>query len=132
MEISEMATELKSWEEMSTLEQYACTYWDMYKDAHGIRPRFVDMSSWTEADFEKEFANLDEVIEQNNIHEQKAQQHAISKFEAIVDITIASGAADRQTALRWIFDTEELDSTSRFDQEYYEFSHGLPYGYICK
>ena len=25
-------SEFKSWEEMSVLEQYACQYWDMYKD----------------------------------------------------------------------------------------------------
>ena len=34
--------QLKSWEDMTDLEQAQCTYWDMYKDAYGHRPRSVD------------------------------------------------------------------------------------------
>jgi hypothetical protein len=34
--------QFKSWEEMTDLEQAQCTYWDMYKDAYGHRPRGVD------------------------------------------------------------------------------------------
>mgnify|MGYP003338848960 CR=1 FL=1 len=56
--------QFKTWEEMSVLEQYACTYWDMYKDAHGVRPRGIDTSSWTEQDFEREFEYLQQVIDQ--------------------------------------------------------------------
>ena len=37
--------QLKSWEDMTDLEQAQCTYWDMYKDAYGVRPRGVDTST---------------------------------------------------------------------------------------
>jgi hypothetical protein len=47
---------------MTVLEQYQCQYWDMYKDAFGIRPRGTDTSSWTEQDFEKEFEYLADAI----------------------------------------------------------------------
>ena len=50
--------QFKSWEEMTDLEQAQCTYWDMYKDAYGYRPRGVDTSTWTLTDFEQEFASL--------------------------------------------------------------------------
>jgi hypothetical protein len=56
-------SEFTTWEEMSTLEQMASQYWDMYKDAHGIRPRGIDTSSWTEADFNKEFEELNLISE---------------------------------------------------------------------
>jgi hypothetical protein len=36
--------QFKSWEDMTDLEQAQCTYWDMYKDAYGHRPRGVDTS----------------------------------------------------------------------------------------
>jgi hypothetical protein len=39
--------DFKTWGEMTVLEQYACTYWDMYKDAYGVRPRGIDTSAWT-------------------------------------------------------------------------------------
>ena len=36
-----------SWDELSELEQAQATFWDMYKDAYGVRPRGVDTSGWT-------------------------------------------------------------------------------------
>ena len=46
---------------MSLLEQYACIYSDMHKDAFGFRPR-NDVSEWTEDDFRKEFEILRKCI----------------------------------------------------------------------
>lgn len=52
---------MKLWNEMSLLEQYACIYSDMHKDAFGFRPR-NDVSEWTEDDFRKEFEILQKCI----------------------------------------------------------------------
>ena len=38
---------MKSWEDLTPLEQARETYSDMYKDAYGMRPRGVDTSTWT-------------------------------------------------------------------------------------
>ena len=46
---------------MSLLEQYACIYSDMHKDAFGFRPR-NDVSEWTEDDFRNEFEILRKCI----------------------------------------------------------------------
>jgi hypothetical protein len=51
------------WDDMTELEQMQCQYWDMYKDAYGVRPRGVDMSNWTVEDFEEQFKMLGQVIE---------------------------------------------------------------------
>ena len=58
-----MTTELKSWQEMSDLEQAHCMFWDMYKDAYGFRPRSVDTSTWTLEDFQSEFEVLSRAID---------------------------------------------------------------------
>lgn len=121
-------SDLRSWEELSLLEQYACQYWDMYKDAYGFRPRGVDTSNWTEEDFRKEFEVLANIIEENYIAEQAAQAEATVKFEQRVADLIVSGARDRETALRWIHDAEGSDG----DDEYLCFLVGLPYGYFRK
>jgi hypothetical protein len=42
-----MSEVLTSWEEMTVLEQMQCQYWDMYKDAYGVRPRGIDTSAWS-------------------------------------------------------------------------------------
>jgi hypothetical protein len=52
---------MKLWNDMSLLEQYACIYSDMHKDAFGFRPR-NDVSEWTEDDFRKEFEILQKCI----------------------------------------------------------------------
>jgi len=123
-----MSNEFKSWEEMSELEQAQCTYWDMYKDAYGVRPRGVNTSSWTLADFEQEFASLGSVIQREEADRKVAEDEAIEKFEQHVLNTICMGARDRETALRWIMDA----SNANGDWEYFCFIEGLPYSYFRK
>jgi hypothetical protein len=120
--------ELKSWEEMTTLEQYACTYWDMYKDAFGIRPRGIDTSAWTEADYLSEFKQLGEIIERENEMRQLAQHEAAHAFEMRMLSIIACGAKDRTMALRWIHEAEG----SNGDDDYLCYLIGLSYGYLRK
>ena len=81
---------MQSWEEMTVLEQMQCQFWDMYKDAYGVRPRGIDTTSWTEADFEAEFQMLGKVIEQEDIARKEAEAEATAKFEQHVTNTIYS------------------------------------------
>ena len=121
-----MSNELKSWEEMSSLEQAQCTYWDMYKDAYGVRPRGVDTSDWTLRDFEAEFASLATAIERMETLRKVAEEEAIARFERHVTNTICMGARNRETALNWIMDA----SNANGDWEYFCFTEGLPYKYF--
>lgn len=116
----------KSWEQMSALEQAQCTYWDMYKDAYGVRPRGIDTSAWTLEQFDAEFKVLGEAIEQEEIARKAAEAEAVKKFEQHVINTICMGARDRETALKWIMDSSNADG----DWEYFCFLNGLPYGYF--
>jgi hypothetical protein len=123
-----MTTEFKSWEELTTLEQYSSIYWDMYKDAFGIRPRGIDTSAWTEADFQAEFKELGEVIDREEKIRVAAQENAMFSFEKRVDDLIYSGAKDRATAMRWIHEAEGTMG----DDEYLCYTLGLPYMYFRK
>jgi len=121
-------SEFTTWEQMSDLEQAQCIYWDMYKDAHGVRPRGIDTSTWTLQDFQLEFASLQEVIVREEANRQVAEKEAIAKFEQHVTNTICMGARDRETALRWIMDA----SNANGDWEYLCYDLGLPYQYFRK
>jgi hypothetical protein len=125
---SRKGSEMLSWEDMSQLEQAQCIYWDMYKDAYGVRPRGIDTTDWSLEQFEKEFEFLGKVIEQEEIARKAAEAEAIVKFEQHVTNTICMGARDRETALRWIFEASQADG----DEEYFCFLNGLPYGYFRK
>ena len=116
----------KTWEEMSVLEQYACQYWDMHKDAYGVRPRGINTTDWTEADFEREFVILGKTIDAN--YKEQLAQEAVAQhdFEMRVLSLLQTGAKDREMALRWIHEAEG----SNGDDEYLCFLLGLPYRYF--
>jgi hypothetical protein len=116
----------KSWEEYTPLEQAAMTYWDMYKDAHGVRPRGTDTSDWTLEKFEAEMEYLQQVIERNDLQRRVDEDTAIHAFEARIEKIIALGAKDRAMAIRWIHEAEGSDG----DDEYLCYRVGVPYGYI--
>jgi hypothetical protein len=120
--------EFKSWEEMTTLEQYACQFWDMYKDAYGSRPRGIDTSAWTEAEFEREFVQLSKTIDANYTEQLAQEEVAKHDFEMRMLSLLQTGAKDREMAMRWIHEAEG----SNGDDEYLCFLLGLPYRYFIK
>lgn len=115
-----------SWEEMSRKEQLECIVWDAYKDAHGVRPRHMNLSAMTEQELEAELDYLGSVIEANEIQRQADESRAAEIFEKRVKDTIALGAGDRENALRWIHTAEGTDG----DDEYLCYTLGLKYGYF--
>jgi hypothetical protein len=121
-------SDFKSWEEMSDLERASCTFWDMYKDAYGVRPRGIDTSGWTLADFDREFASLGQIIEAEEAQRREMEAEATVRVEKAIDALIRSGAQDRSTAIRWLHESHDTQG----DDEYLCFQLGLPYGYFRK
>jgi hypothetical protein len=119
--------QFKSWEELSALEQAQCQFWDMYKDAYGVRPRGIDTSTWTLADFEDEFASLGSVIEREEIARRESEARAIVEFEDRVTNLMHPGT-NRERVIAWLMDAEGATG----DFEYFCFCVGLPYGYFRK
>ena len=123
-----MTTEFKSWDELSVLEQARETYWDMYKDAYGVRPRGIDTSSWTLDQFQDEFVILGQAIAYAEIERKETEANATVVFEQRVQSLIELGAKDRATAMRWIHEAEDTQG----DDEYLCYTLGLPYQYFRK
>jgi hypothetical protein len=120
--------DFKSWEEMSVLEQMQCQYWDMYKDAYGMRPRGIDTSSWTEAEFLNVFEQLAEVIQREEEQRKINEAEAAVRFEAHLAVLMSTGARTRENAIAWVHEAEG----SNGDDEYLCFLLGLRYGYFRK
>jgi hypothetical protein len=122
-----MSNEFKSWEDMSALEQAQCTYWDMHKDAYGVRPRCIDTSAWTLEDFEAEFVILGQAIEREEIARKESEARAIVEFEDRV-ANLMHTSTNRDRVIAWLMDAEGANG----DFEYFCFTQGLPYGYFRK
>ncbi len=116
-----------SWEDMSALDQAQAIYWDMYKDAYGVRPRGVDTSAWTLEQFEAEFKVLGQVIEQEEIARKAAEAQAVVDFENRVANLMHTGT-NRERVIAWLMDAEGANG----DFEYFCYTQGLPYGYFRK
>ena len=117
---------MQSWDQMSRRDQLAATHYDFYKDVHGVRPRWMDYDSMTEQDLEAELDNLSKQAEVVFAEEKRMQEEAIAAFEARVADLLDTGAADSETAIRWIHEAEGSDG----DADYLCFLVGVPYGYI--
>ena len=122
-----MSNEFKSWEELSDLQKAQLTYWDMYKDAHGVRPRHLDTSTWTLEKFEAEFEILGRFIAEAELERKTLESEAIVKFEDSVTNLMHTGT-NRDRVIAWLMDAEGANG----DFEYFCYTQGLPYGYFKK
>jgi hypothetical protein len=119
-------SELRSWSELSPLEHAAAQYWDMYKDAYGFRPRWIDTTSWTLEQFEAVFEDLADTIKQNMTKQELQEKESVVVLEKRIASLLQSGAHNRSMAIRWIAEAEECNG----DMEYLCFLVGVPYGYF--
>lgn len=123
---SEKMSELKSWDEMTEKEQLECMVWDAYKDAHGVRPRFMNMEVMTVEELKKELEQCVAAIEVNEKQRVADEERASHDFEMRMLNLMMCGAKSREQALRWVHEAEGSDG----DNEYLCFLLGLPYGYF--
>ena len=120
--------ELPSWEDMSHREQLECYWWDMYKDAYGVRPRGIDISGWSDKALSIEMEYLAEVIQREEEARKARQKKSIEEVERIIKELRRCGARDRQMAIEWLHDANSTNG----DVEYLAYCLDVPYGYFRK
>lgn len=122
-------SEFRTWDELTELEQLGCTYWDMYKDAMGFRPRDIDTSNWAVEDFHKEFDRLGEIIDREENERILSEQKAAIRFENQVLSFIEMGMVDNRDEAIKLF--HKLEQTHGDDVQLC-FQLGLRYNFFYK
>ena len=85
---------------ITTIAQYerhclVSSIWDGYKEAHGIRPRWLDMDSMSMDELRAlEASTWDDVQEDADATAQREEDE--------IELMMEHGAPDRETAQRWI------------------------------
>lgn len=107
-------------------DELGATYWDFYKEVHGIRPRWVNHDEATVEWYRAELESLQREADAQWEEQLVREGEAIAQFEVTVAELIASGAGDRATAIRW------LKEANNGDDEFLCYTLGLPYNYFTK
>ena len=99
---------------------------DLHKDARGFRPGELFWEQWVLSTDQRKQAIWDSLIKEMNEsmdRERRMEQEAIKDFESDINLNIALGAGDRETALRWMTQDEEF----YFDQcvEHWVWNQGF-------
>jgi hypothetical protein len=104
---------------------------DLHKDAFGFRPSDGFWAEWRDGSDEQRQALWDRLIERLDSaleQEEIMYRENVREFELMVSKSIAAGAADRETALRWIMQASDCGG----DWERLEYQQGVPFGYITR
>lgn len=115
-------------ETMTVLESMKAAYWDMFKDAHGVRPRGINTDDWTVEDFQREFQVLGQIITEQEAEREIQEQKNVLAIEKLISENMSVGAKTRKQAIEWLLDTEE----GYIDLDYACYKYGIPYGYFDK
>ena len=104
-------------------EEMIQIYSDFHKDAYGFRPRGIDYDAMSLEDLEADFARFAQVCKENAEAESAAEAKAVEAFNESVKKTIALGAGNERTALRWLADAGVVDSG--WDIDFYLWKLGI-------
>ena len=99
---------------------------DLHKDARGFRPRAAFCEGWAQSDDDNKQAIWDGLLRELERHqawEAMREREALSEFQAELESIIDLGAGDRQTALRWMTQSETFYHSQ--DVEGWVFSRGI-------
>jgi len=103
---------------------------DLHKDTHGYRPSASFWTLWRASTDDQKQAIWDQLIADLDIEVERykaVERQAIDDFEATITRTIAMGAGDRATAIRWF--VEASDTDSQYPGEYLCWQLNIPYSY---
>ena len=104
---------------------------DLHKDARGFRPSVYWWDQWKLcSDDQKQvmWDSLCEELEAEIAREKTAQKQAYFSLMNRIDETLALGAGDVITALKWIMEAEQFDDYDlQYGADYFCYHFGLAY-----
>lgn len=99
---------------------------DMFKDAHGFRPRDTYPEYMDEASVNKEYARLEALIVEDIQRERVAQLANQREYETYLTTLQEQFGIDRYTAIRWDHEANE-DMLDPGDFSYWIYNRGMSY-----
>jgi len=106
---------------------------DLHKDAYGFRPSVEFSMLWQlSSDDQKQeiWDDLVAIMQRSMEAEEAAEKAAFEAFEGQIQAALLSGAADRETAIRWVVEALDLSEAElTYGGEHVCFLMGIPFSY---
>ena len=80
---------------------------DMWKEFYGSRPYHLD--SLTDSELQTRYENLIKHMEEENQRQAAFVESRWQQFQRKIEELIEMGAGNRTTALRWLFEADEVE-----------------------
>ena len=130
-----MVTEdIKYWNDQGifTVEDYErdsliTSVYEMHKDAYGVKGRHYNFKEMSNEDLQQELDTLCKVAKENANQEKQWEEAAYQSFLKTVENTIRHGAKDKEEAIKWILEAEELIEYFDKEPDYICYKLGLSY-----
>jgi hypothetical protein len=104
---------------------------DLHKDARGYRPDAYFWEEWNQCGDDTRQAMWDNLcvdLEREIERERAAESAALEQFEQLIADTIQFGAADAETAIRWILEGEDFTGVDlAYGADYVAWHFGMSY-----
>ena len=101
--------------------------YEMHKEAYGVKGRHYNFSEMSDDDLKKEFEHLAEVAKREREIEERYEESAYQTFLKTIASTIEHGAKDKEEAIKWILEAEELIEYFDKEPDYICYKLGLSY-----
>jgi hypothetical protein len=126
--------DIKFWNDQGifTVEDYErdsliTSVYEMHKDAYGVKGRHYNFKEMSNEDLQKELDHLCEVAKREREIEERYEEAAYQTFLKTVASTIEHGAKDKEEAIKWILEAEELIQYFDKEPDYICYKLGLSY-----
>ena len=113
---------MKYWDELTEREQLLTYISDVHKDAYGFRPRGKYGDDWTVEELKEELDRLVDYANEVYEQEQIAAEKAADAFDEQILAVQASGAGNREQAIKWLV---EADEDAQYDPGYFMYLNGF-------
>ena len=124
--------DIKFWNDQGifTVKEYErsnliTSVYEMHKDAYGVKGRHYDFDNMSNKELEEELDRLCAVAKAEREAEEKFEEAAYQTFLKRIAENIKLGSSDKETAIKWILQSEGLDNEK--DSSYICYSLGLSY-----
>jgi len=82
---------------------------EITREVYGYKPNWGALNAMSDDELEAELESLTRSAELEREAEAKQQARNVEKFEQRVQETIAMGAGNRETAIKWIMEAEDVE-----------------------